>query len=53
MDMFDCVLPTRIGRHGTAFSATGYIKITNEKHKLSDEKLDPTCDCKVCKTYSK
>lgn len=53
IDMFDCVLPTRIGRHGTAFSRAGYIKITNEKYKLSDEKLDETCDCKVCKTYSK
>lgn len=53
MDMFDCVLPTRIGRHWTAFSSYWYIKITNEKYKLSDEKLDDTCDCKVCKTYSK
>lgn len=53
VDMFDCVLPTRIWRHGTAFSSAWYIKITNEKYKLSDEPLDPTCDCKVCKTYSK
>lgn len=53
VDMFDCVLPTRIGRHGTAFSAAWYIKITNEKYKLSDAHLDETCDCKVCKTYSK
>lgn len=53
MDMFDCVLPTRIWRHWTAFSSFWYIKITNEKYKLSDEKLDTTCDCKVCKTYSK
>lgn len=53
MDMFDCVLPTRIGRHGTAFSHTGYIKITNEKYKLSDKPLDPLCDCKTCKKYSK
>lgn len=53
VDMFDCVLPTRIWRHGTAFSSAWYIKITNEKYKLSDEKLDSTCDCKVCTTYSK
>ncbi len=53
VDMFDCVLPTRIWRHGTAFSSAWYIKITNEKYKLSDEPLDSTCDCKVCKTYSK
>jgi len=53
IDMFDCVLPTRIWRHGTAFSSFWYIKITNEKYKLSDEKLDKNCDCKVCKNYSK
>ncbi|MDD5770084.1 MAG: tRNA guanosine(34) transglycosylase Tgt [Candidatus Gracilibacteria bacterium] len=53
MDMFDCVLPTRIGRHGTGFSSNGYIKITNEKYKLSDEKFDLECDCKVCRNYSR
>ncbi|MBW7954529.1 tRNA guanosine(34) transglycosylase Tgt [Candidatus Gracilibacteria bacterium] len=53
MDMFDCVLPTRIGRHGLAFSHKGYIKITNLKYKLSKEKLDEECDCKVCKNYTK
>lgn len=53
VDMFDCVLPTRIGRHGTAFSHTWYVKITNSKYKLSDEKLDSKCDCKVCRNYSK
>lgn len=53
IDMFDCVLPTRIGRHWTAFSHAWYIKITNSKFKLSDEKLDPNCDCKVCRNYSK
>lgn len=53
VDMFDCVLPTRIWRHWTAFSVNWYIKITNEKYKLSDESLDLECDCKVCKKYSK
>jgi len=53
MDMFDCVLPTRIWRHWTAFSSFWYIRITNEQYKLSDEKLDSTCECRVCKTYSK
>ncbi len=53
IDMFDCVLPTRIWRHWTAFSSRWYIKIKNEKYKLSDEKLDLDCDCKVCRNYSK
>jgi queuine tRNA-ribosyltransferase len=53
IDMFDCVLPTRIGRHGSAFWTYGYIKIKNEIHKLSDKALDEECDCKVCKNYSR
>jgi queuine tRNA-ribosyltransferase len=53
VDMFDCVLPTRVGRHGTAFGTHGNIKIKNHKYKLSDEALDLECSCKVCKQYSK
>ncbi len=53
IDMFDCVLPTRIWRHGTVFSSYGYIKIMNAKYTLSNEPLDATCECKVCKKYSK
>lgn len=53
IDMFDCVLPTRIWRHGSVFSHNWYIRVKNEKYKLSDEKLDNLCDCKVCKNYSK
>ncbi|NDK08656.1 tRNA guanosine(34) transglycosylase Tgt [Candidatus Gracilibacteria bacterium] len=52
VDMFDCVLPTRVGRHGLAFSSFGNVKIKNEKYKLSQEKLDPNCDCKVCRDYT-
>lgn len=52
IDMFDCVLPTRIWRHWSAFSHTWYIKVTNEKFKLSDAKLDTKCSCKVCENYS-
>ncbi len=53
IDMFDCVLPTRIWRHGAAFSSTWYIRIKNEIHKLSNKKLDEDCDCKVCRNYSR
>jgi len=52
VDMFDCVLPTRVWRHWLAFSSYWNIKIKNEKYKLSKEKLDSNCDCKVCKNYS-
>jgi len=53
VDMFDCVLPTRVWRHGKAFGTYGSINIKNEKHKLSDKSLDDECGCKVCKEYSR
>ncbi|MCP4522786.1 MAG: tRNA guanosine(34) transglycosylase Tgt [Candidatus Gracilibacteria bacterium] len=53
IDMFDCVLPTRLGRHGVAFSFTGNIKITNKKHQLDKTALDSDCSCKVCTNYTK
>ncbi len=53
VDMFDCVLPTRIGRHGTAFGSYGNVRVKNEANKLSDEKLDDLCSCKVCQNYSR
>lgn len=53
IDMFDCVLPTRLGRHWVAFSSTWNIRITNKQWELSKEPLDETCDCKVCKNYTK
>ena len=52
IDMFDCVLPTRIWRHGTAFSWTGNKKLRNAQYKLSDNPIEENCDCKVCKNYS-
>jgi len=53
VDMFDCVLPTRVWRHGKAFGTYWSINIKNEKHKLSDKPLDSECQCKVCKNYSR
>ena len=53
VDMFDCVLPTRIGRHGTAFGSYGNMKVKNVEHKLSDKKLDEFCSCKVCQNFSR
>lgn len=52
VDMFDCVLPTRLWRHETAFSSTGHVKVWNKKHEFSEEPIDSKCDCKVCKNYS-
>ncbi len=53
IDMFDCVLATRLGRHWVAFSSIWNIKIKNLKHKLSKEPLDSKCDCKVCRDYTR
>jgi len=53
IDMFDCVLPTRLWRHWVAFSSVWNIKITNKKWELSKDPLDEACECKVCKNYTK
>ena len=53
VDMFDCVLPTRNGRNGYAFTSTGIVKIRNAAHKISQEALDSSCDCYTCQNFSK
>jgi queuine tRNA-ribosyltransferase len=53
IDMFDCVLPTRLGRHGSAFTADGLIHIKNEKNRTSGKPLDSGCTCYVCKNYTR
>ncbi len=54
IDMMDCVLPTRIGRHGEAFSSYGNIKIGGERHKFSQEKIPmlPGFETQVSRRYS-
>ena len=53
MDMFDCVLPSRYGRHGTAFTHTGRVNIKNVKHKDDSQPVDQDCNCVVCQKYSR
>ena len=53
VDMFDCVLPTRTGRMGTAFSSTGRMNLRNAKYAHDHSPLDPACDCPVCRTYTR
>ncbi|ABR48496.1 queuine tRNA-ribosyltransferase [Alkaliphilus metalliredigens QYMF] len=53
IDMFDCVLPTRIGRNGTAMTSKGKVVIKNAKYKEDFEPLDPECQCYTCKNYSR
>ncbi len=53
IDMFDCVLPTRIARNGTAMTSRGKIAIKNAIHEKDFDTLDPECDCYTCQNYSK
>ncbi len=53
IDMFDCVLPTRLARHGNAFTHTGKINLKNLKYREDFSPLDEECDCYTCKNYSK
>jgi len=53
VDMFDCVLPTRIARNGTAMTSGGQISIKNAKYFDDFSPLDENCNCYTCKNYSK
>lgn len=53
IDMFDCIMPTRNGRNGTAFTSHGQIVIKNAKFRDSFQPLDPECDCYTCRTFTR
>jgi queuine tRNA-ribosyltransferase len=53
IDMFDCVLPTRTGRTGRVFTHSGDISIKRADREADFGPLDPRCDCKVCRSYSR
>ena len=53
VDMFDCVLPTRIARHGTLMTSQGRINIKKMIYKEDFTPLDPECDCECCRNYTK
>ena len=53
IDMFDCVLPTRLARHGHAFTRDGKINIKNAKYKEDFTPVEENCDCYCCKHYTK
>ena len=53
IDMFDCVLPTRIARHANAFTDSGKINLRNLKFKEDFTPIDDECDCYTCKHYTK
>ena len=53
IDMFDCVLPTRIGRNGTVMTEGGKIIIRDAAYARDYSRLDPECDCYTCKNFSR
>ena len=53
VDMFDCVHPTRLARHGHAFTKYGKINLKNAKYKEDFTPVDTSCDCECCKNYTK
>lgn len=53
VDLFDCVLPTRNGRNGYAFTAGGPIRLRNEVHRSSEQPIEPGCGCYACRRFGR
>ncbi|HWR36609.1 MAG TPA: tRNA guanosine(34) transglycosylase Tgt [Clostridia bacterium] len=53
VDMMDCVLPTRAARHGLLFTSEGKVNIKNSRFALDQGPIDPNCECKVCRRYTR
>ena len=53
VDMFDCVLPTRVGRNGTAYTSGRKVNLKNAQYEHDLQPLDPECECEVCAHYTR
>ena len=53
VDFFDCVMPSRNGRHGHLFTWSGIINLNNKKYERDPEPIDPQCGCPACRRYSR
>jgi queuine tRNA-ribosyltransferase len=53
VDMMDCVLPTRAARHGLLFTSEGKVSIKQARYAQDESALDPACECRVCRRYSR
>ena len=53
MDLFDCVLPTRLARNGTAFTATGTLNLKNAEFARDKNPITPGCACPACREYAR
>jgi queuine tRNA-ribosyltransferase len=52
VDQFDCVMQTRLGRHGTALTSRGRVNVKRAEFAHSDDPIDPTCRCEVCRRHT-
>ena len=53
VDFFDCVYPTRNGRHGHAYTNRGRLNLKNERYKTDDRPIEEGCDCPACRNHSR
>lgn len=53
VDMFDCVLPTRIARNGTCMTSQGRLVVKNKKYERDFSPIDPKCNCYTCRNYTR
>src|SRR6202007_322609 len=53
IDMFDCVLPTRLARNGTAFTAAGTVNLKNAEFILDTSPIEENCACEACRDFSR
>lgn len=53
IDIFDCVYPTRVGRHGTAMTWTGRLNVKSAVYRMDPRPVDEKCDCYTCKNFSR
>jgi len=53
IDMFDCVLPTRIGRNGTVLTSSGKLIVRDAKYSRDFSPMDPECDCYACRNFTR
>jgi len=53
IDMFDCVLPTRNGRNGFAFTSEGIVRLKRKEYRECFEPIDPECDCLACRRFTR
>jgi len=53
IDMFDCIIPTKMAQQGYAYTFQGLLRITRMAHRLEEIPLDPTCDCFACRRHGR